>query len=120
MKKKVLIVEDEVLIGMMLANVIRKRGFEVQEVVTTGDAAITSAQRNPPDAILMDISLSGTMDGIDAATVIRTEQDIPILFFTGYQDEELMERTKAVEPVAILNKLDPIEAIEEAFTTLFK
>lgn len=120
MKKKVLIVEDEVLIGMMLSNVIKKQGFDVQEVVTTGEAAIASVLRTPPDAILMDISLTGTMDGIDAAAAIKAEHDIPILFFTGYQDKELMQRVRAVKPAAVLNKLDPIEAIEEAFINVFK
>ncbi len=120
MKKKILIVEDEVLIGMMLSNVINNQGLVVQEVVTTGEAAIASVMRDTPDAILMDISLTGTMDGIDAAKAIKATQDIPILFFTGYQDKELMQRVMAVKPAAILNKLDPIDAIEEAFTNIFK
>lgn len=120
MKKKILIVEDEVLIGMMLSNVIRKQGIDVQEVVTTGEAAIANALRDPPDAILMDISLTGTMDGIDAAKTIKATQDIPILFFTGYQDKELMQRVMEVKPAAILNKLDPIEEIGKAFTDIFK
>lgn len=119
MGKKILIVEDEVLIGMMLSHNIEDFGFDVQEVVTTGEEAIASAQSAPPDAILMDISLTGSMDGIDAALQIKAKQDIPILFFTGYQDRELLQRAESVQPVAILDKLGPAEAIKEALERLF-
>lgn len=120
MDKKILIVEDEVLIGMMLSYNIEEFGFNVQEVVTTGEEAISSVESDPPDAILMDISLSGTMDGIDAALLIKARRDIPILFFTGYQDKELLRRANSVQPAAILDKLGPPEAIKEALEALFE
>lgn len=120
MGKKILIVEDEVLIGMMLSYNIEEFGFDVQEVVTTGEEAIASALSDPPDAILMDISLTGTMDGIDAAQLIKAKQDIPIIFFTGYQDKELLQRAKSVSPWAILDKLGPAEAIKETLEDIFR
>lgn len=120
MGKKILIVEDEVLIGMMLSYNIEEFGYDVQEVVTTGEEAIASAQSDPPDAILMDISLTGSMDGIDAALLIKAKQDIPILFFTGYQDKELLQRAMSVQPTAILDKLGPADAIREALEGIFK
>lgn len=119
MKKKILIVEDEVLVGMMLSHDIEKLGYVVQEVLTTGDDAIAFAQSDPPDAILMDISLTGTMDGIDAAAIIKRMQNIPILFFTGYQDKKILERARSVQPAAILDKLGPAEAIKEALESIF-
>lgn len=118
MKKKVLIVEDEILIGMMLSENMRDFGFQPCEVATSGEEALAAVRTECPDAILMDISLSGTMDGIEAAEHIRKELDVPILFFTGYRDPQLLKRAEATNPAAILDKLGPAEAIKEALDRL--
>lgn len=81
MAKRVLIVEDEKLLGLMLAeNVKGLPSFAVANVVTNGEEAVMAAKKERPDAILMDISLDGMLDGIEAARIIRAEQEVPILF----------------------------------------
>jgi DNA-binding NarL/FixJ family response regulator len=119
MEKKILIVEDEVLVGMMLASNISKSGFTVQNVVTTAEEAIASVQADPPDAILMDISLTGAMDGIDAASLIKSRSDIPVIFFTGYQDSKMIDRAEAVGPAAIIDKLGPADEIQKVLVEIF-
>jgi two-component system, response regulator PdtaR len=120
MAKNVLIVEDEQLIGLMLAENVREMGGEVIAVVTTGQAAVRAARRDPPDVIFMDISLAGVLDGIETARMIKTEQDIPILFFTGYQDQHLLDQARAVRPVGIVDKLDSTESIRAAIASLLR
>ena len=119
MKKKILIVEDEILIGMMLTENMKDFGFLPCEVSTSAEEALEAVETESPDVILMDISLSGTMDGIETAKRIKQKTDIPILFFTGYQDSQLLERAAATNPVAILDKLGPPEAIKEALDEIF-
>lgn len=121
MQKAVLIVEDEVLVGMMLAKKIEGYGFTVCDVVGTGEEAVVAAERSVPGVILMDVSLGGEMDGIEAAGLIRERLGVPVIFFTGYhQDRSLMERAKEVQALAVLDKLGPVEdiiaAIESAFS----
>jgi two-component system, response regulator PdtaR len=116
MPKKILIVEDEPLIGLMLAENVRELGCIVTRVVTSGEAAIREVQSERPDGIFMDINLNGVLDGIETARVIKAEQDIPILFFTGYQDVTLLQRAHAVQPSGIVDKLDSTEAIKEAIS----
>ncbi len=118
MAKKVLIVEDEKLIGLMLAENVKELGCRVTNVVTNGAAAVLAVANECPDAILMDISLDGTMDGIETAQRIKAGQDIPILFFTGYQDQQLLARASSVNPVGIVDKLDTTEAIRAAIGSL--
>ncbi|MGD9947456.1 MAG: response regulator [Desulfobulbus sp.] len=120
MVKKILIVEDEKLIGLMLAENVKALGCEVTQVVTNGQAALRAVQANPPDAILMDISLDGVMSGIETARRIKSIQDIPILFFTGYQDPHLLAQADAVKPVGIVDKLDTTENIQQAICSLLK
>lgn len=121
MKKTVLIVEDEVLVGMMLARNIEGAGFSVCEVVGTGEDAVAAAERHRPGVILMDVSLSGEMDGIEAAGRIRSLLGIPVVFFTGYrQDKHLMARANEVNALAVLDKLGPIEDIVAALDSAFR
>ncbi len=120
MVKKVLIVEDEVLIGMMLAKKLESFGFSVCDVVSTGEDALVTEERERPGAILMDVSLGGEMDGLETAEKIRACRNTPVIFFTGYhQDRVLMQRAKDVGALAVLNKLGPVEdivtALEKAF-----
>jgi len=120
MVKKILIVEDEKLIGLMLAEHVREMGCEVTKVVTSGEAAVRAVQNERPDAILMDISLDGVMDGIETAGRIKDIEEIPILFFTGYQDSQLRLRAGALGPFGIIDKLDSTEAIKEAISSLLQ
>lgn len=120
MPKKILIVEDEQLIGLMLAEEVREMGCDAVSVVTTGQAAVRAVRNDPPDAILMDISLAGVLDGIETARMIKAKQDIPILFFTGYQDRQLLDRAWAVRPAGIVDKLDSTENIRAAISSLLR
>jgi CheY-like chemotaxis protein len=95
-------------------------GCHVTNVVTNGKAALSSVHDDPPDAILMDISLDGVMDGIETARQIKAWRDIPILFFTGYQDPHLLSRADAVKPVGIVDKLDTTENIQQAIVSLLQ
>ncbi|WP_035216362.1 response regulator [Desulfobulbus elongatus] len=120
MPKRILVVEDEQLIGLMLAEEVRDLGCEVTAVVTTGQAAMRAVHRDPPDAVLMDISLAGMLDGIETARMIKARQDIPILFFTGYQDRQMLDRARSVRPAGIVDKLDSPENIRAAIASLLR
>jgi two-component system, response regulator PdtaR len=117
--KNILIVEDEILIGMMLAESVRELGCRVSEVVTTGEEALLAVGKERPDAILMDINLDGKLDGIETARRITSEAAIPVVFFTGYQDPVLLQKAKALNPVAILDKLGSTTALHTTLHDLF-
>lgn len=110
--RKVLIVEDEALVGMMLAKKIEITGFCVCEVVSTGEEAVSAAELHSPGVILMDVSLGGQMDGIEAGSEIQKKLDIPIVFFTGYhQDKHLLKRAERIKPLAVLDKLGTFDEV---------
>jgi CheY-like chemotaxis protein len=101
---KVLIVEDEVLIAMQLMMGLKRAGYSVCQLVTTGEDAIECVRDENPDVVVMDIRLMGVMDGIEAAQRIRGIASPIIIFTTGYQDHTLRERALAVTPAAYLSK----------------
>jgi two-component system, NtrC family, sensor kinase len=103
-KAKILVVEDEIEVGSLIRKCLEKSGYEVVAVVTTASEAIAEARDRLPDLVLMDVNLSGGMDGVDASAKIRSDLTIPVIFLTGSADERTLERAKRTEPIGYLLK----------------
>jgi PAS domain S-box-containing protein len=103
-RPRILIVEDETIVAMDVAATLRRLGYEVVGMVGTGGAAVELARSMNPDLILMDISLKGTMDGIEAAAIIHRQSATPIIFLTAHADADTVERAKAASPYGYLVK----------------
>ena len=59
---KILIVEDEMIIGANISLQLSKLGYDVTGLVSKGEDAITNVRQNRPDIVLMDIQLKGEID----------------------------------------------------------
>ncbi|MBI4187920.1 MAG: GAF domain-containing protein, partial [Chloroflexi bacterium] len=103
-KARILIVEDEAILAMDLQSRMANMGYPLPEVVHSGEDAISKARETRPDLILMDIMLSGKLDGIMAADQIRGFLDTPIIFVTAYADQETLQRAKITEPCGYIVK----------------
>jgi CheY-like chemotaxis protein len=101
---KLLLVEDEFLIAALLRRNLMLVGYDVCELVSTGEEAVERAEQEQPDFILMDVRLGGKMDGIEAAREIHQRFQIPIIFMTGYSDKERVAQIKELNPLAYLVK----------------
>lgn len=118
-KIKILVVEDEILVAKDIQNMLRGLGYEVLNVLSTGEEALEVVADLAPDLILMDIVLKGEIDGICAAEKIRAAYAIPVIYLTAYADEATLHRAKITEPFGyILKPFDERElqtTIEMAF-----
>jgi diguanylate cyclase len=103
-KKKILIVEDELLIAEDLKQLLKKTGYDITQIVTSGEAAIASVKEYKPDLIFMDIVIEGQINGIDAAAKIHDKYGIPIVFLTAWSDEETLKNAGKSEPYGYLLK----------------
>lgn len=103
-RKRVLVVEDEALISMMLCKALSKCGYEAVNKAATAEDAERMAEEIDPDFIFMDIRLIGERDGIDAAEAIRTKRQTPIAFMTAYSSNEIKKRAMELKPAAFLVK----------------
>ena len=103
-KALILIVEDDGIVARDIQNRLKSLGFEVTASVSSGEEAIIKAKEDLPDLVLMDIVLKGEMDGIEAAEIIRSRFDIPVIFLTAYADEERLERAKLTIPLGYILK----------------
>ncbi|MDG6244953.1 MAG: response regulator [Methanolobus sp.] len=101
---KILVVEDESIIGLNIKKKLKNFGYTVPAIVSTGKEAIKMAEITFPDLVLMDVRLKGDMDGVDTAEEIRKNFDIPIIFLTAYSDDEVLEKAKRTEPYGYIVK----------------
>ncbi len=92
--KKILAVDDKEDSRVLVRKVLGHRGYEVIEA-GTGEDAISMAQTELPDLILMDIRLPGGIDGLEATRRIKATPQlahIPILAMTASVRPEDMQR----------------------------
>jgi PAS domain S-box-containing protein/putative nucleotidyltransferase with HDIG domain len=113
-RAKILIVEDENLVARDLLNMVKTLGYEVTDVVQTGEVALKGLSHKPPDLALMDIVLKGNVDGISVASVLWEEYSIPVVYITSFADDVTFERAKMTEPFGYL--LKPFEERELELT----
>ncbi|MGP8081221.1 MAG: response regulator [Dehalococcoidales bacterium] len=103
-KARILVVEDETIVAMDIANTLLSLGHEVTDTVPSGEQAVASVKGNKPDLIFMDIGLKGGMDGIETAARIRSQYGIPVIFLTAFVDEKTLDRAKATVPAGYITK----------------
>src|SRR5258706_8780069 len=88
---RVLIVEDETIVGMGLRAQLTKLGHEVAGHAATVAEARTMYRDEKPDLVLMDIRL-GDADGIELARELLKERRCPMVILSAYSDQELIKR----------------------------
>lgn len=101
---KIFIVEDEGIVAADIKQLLLNLGYDVVGVVSTGEQAIEKIEENPINLILMDISLEGEMDGIEAAKRIQRRLDVPIIYLTAHSDKKTLERAKVTDPFGYIVK----------------
>lgn len=104
MSDRIFIVEDEALISMELRDRLEKHGYVITGTAARGEDAIELIAEEPPELVLMDVKLAGSLDGVEAAGRIRERHDVPVIFLTAYADDDLLERARQVSPYGYLVK----------------
>ncbi len=108
--KKILIVEDELIIAGDLQHELEAAGFRVTGTATSGEEALELVARETPDLVLMDIILQGNMNGVETASILKERYNIPVIFLTAYADSFTFDRAKELLPFGYI--LKPFQARE--------
>jgi two-component system, response regulator PdtaR len=102
--ERVLIVEDEALIALMLSDMIEGMGLKVCGMTDTASGAMALAEMHKPDLILMDVRLNGAEDGVSAALEIHEKYQTPVVFVTASREQETIDRIMSSHPAGLLIK----------------
>lgn len=101
---RILIVEDEGFVALDLKNRLESFGYEVTDIVPSGEMALEKIETQHPELVLMDIMLSGDMDGIMTADEIRKRLNIPVVYLTAYSEEKILQKAKTTRPYSYIIK----------------
>jgi len=101
---QILIVEDEMIIAAKISMHLEQLGYDVAGIVPRGEDAVRHCRETPPDILLLDINLKGLLDGVETATVLQKEGNIPIIYLTANTDDATFERAKVTQPYAFISK----------------
>lgn len=101
---KIYIVEDESIIARFLKSDLEELGYIVTGISASGEDAIRIISETNTDLVLMDITLQGQMNGIEAAAVIKSRFNIPIIYLTANDDLSLLKEVTLTEPYGYILK----------------
>lgn len=112
---KVLLVEDEALVGMMIMDMISRTGLSVVGPVSTLDEAVQRAREEDIDVAILDINIDGKPNY--AAADVLIERGIPFVFSTGYEASVIDPR---YANVAVLQKPVDEQMLKAALTACMR
>ncbi len=101
---KVLIIEDEAIIAMDLANVFSSFGAREIKIVPSAEEGLRWLDKDKPDLVILDIKLQGSLDGIKAAKIIQRKGPFNLIYITGYNDEATLAKADQVPNLGIITK----------------
>jgi DNA-binding NarL/FixJ family response regulator len=101
---KILIIEDEPIIAENISMYLNNADFTVSGIAYDDEEAVNQLHNNTPDAVILDINLDSSIDGIQIADYINKNFRLPFLFLTSYSDKETLQRAKLVEPSGYIVK----------------
>jgi DNA-binding NarL/FixJ family response regulator len=103
-RRGILIVEDEPLISSYMTDILQEFAFDVAGCASCAAEAIALAEQNRPRLAVVDIRLTGAVDGIEVASVLRDRFGVLTIFLSGAEDEVTIARARAAQPLGYLQK----------------
>jgi two-component system response regulator LytT len=123
-KKKILVVEDDVFIAEQLSVMLSELGYCMIGIATTMEMAIEIINETPPDLALLDIKMHGINQGFGVANYLIENGNIPFVFVTSFADKETVIEASTLNPVAYIVKpfseQDVYSTLEIAFSNIDK
>lgn len=104
MPARILIVEDEAIIAAEIAAILEDLGYTVAGQVRNGDKALDLLASLQPDLALLDITIKGSLSGIDLAKIIQKKYDFPYIFLTSHADIQTLNQAKETLPYGYIVK----------------
>jgi CheY-like chemotaxis protein len=110
--RTILVVEDEVLVRMALAETLRDAGYSVLEAANADEALAVLASSAPLDVVLTDVNMPGSLDGVALGRYVRTTRPtLKVVVVSGRVDPETAAEAadaflaKPYEPASIVRTI---------------
>lgn len=98
--RHILIVEDDQSIVGEMTKILERMDCEVTGVFASGEEFMEKAAKLPnTDLVIMDVSLAGSMDGIQTGKYVESQLKLPVIYITGYREKAAMLEEKGRVPL---------------------
>lgn len=118
MNKKIIIVEDDQLLSIVLKKMASSMGYEVIATCPGGSCAIETVDKLNPDLVIMDIMLADNISGIEAMKSIRSRSKVPVVYITAHYDALVKREATRVDNSAFLVKPVRMNQLQSAIQTV--
>ncbi len=96
MKKKLLVVDDSLLMYQKLEDELKDTEFEIVAYAKDGETALSMYEEFKPDIVTMDLIMPG-IDGIEAAQeIFKMSKDAHIIMVSSLGDDDIIEQAKEI------------------------
>ena len=104
--KKILVIENELLIALDLKNILKDQGYDVLFNIVSYEQMLAVIDVYKPDLVLIDIKLLGNKDGIEIAKHLQLNYKMPYIFITSNYCADILRRIKDsfLQPAAFIVK----------------
>lgn len=99
---RILIVCEDTIIAKLASTMLQQKGYGILNVLKTGEELLVKTAQTVPDLVVMDVTIAGTMDAIDAGHYIFQIFHIPVLFIAGSAEEAKLARIKYAHPYGVV------------------
>jgi CheY-like chemotaxis protein len=119
----VLVVEDEVLVRLMIADELRRHGLNVLEACTAEEAISVLQSSIPVNLLLTDIQMPGKFDGLDLAALVRGAfPSVKVVVASGYRPENPLRQIahafffKPYDPAVLASRVKElaVDSVQDA------
>lgn len=93
MRKKILIVDDDMMMRAIIEIYLEGQGFEIVASASNAKEALETIEKNKLDLIIIDIHLKSDISGPELAQKVNEKYDIPIIFISADPDEESIKQS---------------------------
>lgn len=104
MSKNIFIVEDEAIIAAEIMGILDSLGYSVVGQAKNGDKALDQLKSKAIDLVLLDITIQGSLDGIELAKIIKENYNFPYVYLTSHADFGTLEKVKETVPYGYIVK----------------
>jgi len=101
---KILITEDDTVSALLLKKALEKNHHQIIGMADSGEMALEILEKNYADIVMMDINLSGKLDGIKTTEIINEKYNIPVVYLTASSDSETLQKVAVTNPSAYVIK----------------
>ena len=119
-KKRILLVEDEIILATAERMSLTNRGYSVQIAVSGEEALEIMDEDRSIDLILMDIDLGSGLNGPDTARKILLTHNVPVVFLSGHTEPEVVELTESITSFGYVVKNSSITVLDASIKMAFK